>query len=262
LDAVFFETTVPAMSDAIAPPAMTPIDRLAVALDVPSGKEALVLAKCLSGRAGVFKVGLELFCAEGPSIVRDLQKFAPVFLDLKFHDIPTTVRRALSSVLALDPLIVNLHALGGLDMMFEAAELIKKHRQNGGRTRLLAVTILTSMDIAALEQLNLKEGPAGMVPHLARLAKKAGCDGVVCSAQESAPLRSEFGHDFLLLTPGIRPKGAGAQDQARVVTPAEAIKSGATWIVVGRPITHAPDPAAAAAAILSEMADACQNISG
>jgi orotidine-5'-phosphate decarboxylase len=246
----------------LMPNSMTPVDRLAVALDVPSGKEAIELAKCLSGKAGVLKVGLELFCAEGPGIVRDLQKFAPVFLDLKFHDIPTTVGRALSSVLALDPLIVNLHSLGGLDMMLEASGLIKKHRQNGGRTRLLAVTVLTSMDSAALEQLNMKEGPAGMVMHLARMAKNAGCDGVVCSAQESAPLRSELGHDFLLLTPGIRPRGAGAQDQARVVTPAEAIKSGSTWIVVGRPITHAPDPAAAAAAILSEMAGACQDIGG
>jgi orotidine-5'-phosphate decarboxylase len=241
---------------------MTPVDRLAVALDVPSAKEAVHLAKCLSGKAGVLKVGLELFCAEGPSIVRDLQKFAPVFLDLKFHDIPTTVRRALSSVLALDPLIVNLHAFGGMDMMSAAAELIKEHRQKGGRTRLLAVTVLTSMDSAALEQLSLKAGPGGMVMHLARMAKNAGCDGVVCSALESASLRSELGQGFLLLTPGIRPKGAGAQDQARVVAPAEAIRSGATWIVVGRPITHAPDPAAAAEAILSEMAGACQSISG
>jgi orotidine-5'-phosphate decarboxylase len=235
---------------------MSPVDRLAVALDVPSAKEAIELAKCLTGKVGVLKVGLELFCAEGPDIVREIQKYAPVFLDLKFHDIPTTVKRALNSVLRLDPMIVNIHALGGLDMMTGAAELIKEHRQNGGRTCLLAVTILTSMDSAALEQLNLKGGPAEMVLHLARLAKNAGCDGVVCSAQESASLRAECGRDFLLLTPGIRPEGAGTQDQARAVTPTEAIKSGSTWIVVGRPITHALDPVAAAEAILAEMAGA------
>ena len=233
---------------------MSLVDRLAVALDVSSAKEALELAKRLSGKVGVLKVGLELFCSEGPSIVREIQKFAPVFLDLKFHDIPTTVRRAMSAVLGLDPILINIHALGGLNMMREASELIKAHRQNGGRTRLLAVTILTSMDKRALEQLNLTNEPPEMVLHLARLAKSAGCDGVVCSAQESASLRAGCGDDFLLLTPGIRPKGAGTQDQARVVTPSEAIRSGSTWIVVGRPITHAPDPAAAAEAILLEMA--------
>ena len=232
------------------PSPMSPVDRLVVALDVASGKDAVELAKKLIGKVGVLKVGLELFCAEGPSIVRELQKTAPVFLDLKLHDIPTTVKLAINAVLGLDPLLLNLHALGGLDMMKEASELVKSHRQNGGRTRLLAVTILTSLDSRALEQLNMMGGPSEMVPHLSHLAKNAGCDGIICSAKESASLRSECGDDFLLLTPGIRPSGAGLQDQARVVTPSEAIKSGADWIVVGRPITHAPDPAQA---ILSEI---------
>jgi len=233
---------------------MSPADRLAVALDVPSAAEAVELAECLSGKVGVLKVGLELFCAEGPDIVRKLQKFAPIFLDLKLHDIPTTVVRALNAVLGLNPLLINVHALGGLDMMKKASESVKTHRQNGGRTHLLAVTILTSMDKSALEQLGMTCEPSEMVPRLARLAKSAGCDGVVCSAQESASLRTECGAEFLLLTPGIRPRGAETQDQVRVVTPLEAVKSGSNWIVIGRPITHAPNPAAAAEAILSEMA--------
>ena len=235
---------------------MSPVDRLVVALDVPSAKEAVDLAKCLSGKVGVLKVGLELFCAEGPDVVREIQKFAPVFLDLKLHDIPTTVKRAMQTVLGLDPLLINIHALGGLDMMREASGLIRTHRQNGGRTRLLAITVLTSMDKNALGELALTLEPSEMVLTLAQLAKRAGCDGVVCSAQESAVLRAKCGGDFLLLTPGIRPAGAETQDQARVVTPSEAIKSGSTWIVVGRPITHAPDPAAAAQAILSEISGA------
>jgi len=232
-----------------------PADRLAVALDVPSAVEAIELAECLSGKVGVLKVGLELFCSEGPNIVRELQKFAPIFLDLKFHDIPTTVARALSAVIGLNPLLINVHALGGLDMMRKASELVKTHRQNGGRTHLLAVTILTSMDKLALEQLNMMCEPSEMVLGLARLAKSAGCDGVVCSAHESASLRTECGSEFLLLTPGIRPRGAETHDQVRVVTPVQAINSGSDWIVVGRPITHAPDPASAAEAILSDMAE-------
>jgi orotidine-5'-phosphate decarboxylase len=236
--------------------AISPKDRLVVALDVPTGKDAIELAKCLSGKVGVLKAGLELFCAEGPAIVGELQKYAPVFLDLKFHDIPTTVKRALGAVIGLDPLLINIHALGGLDMMTAAAETIKNHRSGGGRTRLLAVTVLTSMDNRELERMNINAEPSEMVLRLARLAKQAGCDGVVCSAQESASLRADCGEDFLLLTPGIRPKGAAAQDQARIVTPADAVRSGSTWIVVGRPITHAADPATAADAILEEIAQA------
>ncbi|MDR2561548.1 MAG: orotidine-5'-phosphate decarboxylase [Holophagales bacterium] len=232
---------------------MSTVERLAVALDAPTAADALKLAECLSGKVGLLKVGLELFCAEGPGVVRELQRFAPVFLDLKLHDIPTTVKRALGSVLKLDPLLVNIHALGGSEMMREAAETVAQHRRDGGRTRLLAVTVLTSMDSASMMKLGLDGDPSSMVLRLATLAKDAGCDGVVCSGQESAMLRSNCGETFLLLTPGIRPRGADAQDQARVMTPSEAISAGSTWIVVGRPITHAPDPAAAAEAILLEM---------
>jgi orotidine-5'-phosphate decarboxylase len=235
---------------------MSQVDRLVVALDTPTAADALKLAKCLKGKVGVLKVGLELFCAEGLDVVKELQHFAPVFLDLKLHDIPTTVKRALTAVLRLDPLLVNIHALGGLDMMRAAAESVKEHRQSGGRTRLLAVTVLTSMDKLSLVKLGLKGDPSGVVLRLASLAKEAECDGVVCSGQESAMLRSSCGERFLLLNPGIRPMGADAQDQARVMTPSEAISAGSNWIVVGRPITHAPDPAAAAEAILSEMGKA------
>ena len=236
--------------------ALSPKERLVVALDLPSGREAVEMAESLSGRVGVFKVGLELFCSEGPAIVKEIQKFAPVFLDLKLHDIPTTVERALKAVLVLDPLLVNIHALGGFDMMKGAVEIVRNHQKTGGRTRLLAVTVLTSLDKMALRQINMNGEPSELVHCLARLAKEAGCDGVVCSAQESAFLRADCGKNFFLLTPGIRPKGVAHQDQVRVVTPSEAIKCGSDWIVVGRPITHASDPAVAADAIVLEMTEA------
>ncbi len=232
------------------------IDRLVVALDVPTGAEALALARTLSGRAGMFKVGLELFCAEGPAFVREVQKAAPVFLDLKLHDIPNTVHRAMEALLPMDPSLVTIHTQGGPAMVEAAAQAVKAHRQRGGRTRLLGVTVLTSLDREALARLGSTAEPGDLALHLARLAKECGCDGVVCSAQEAAQVRDACGGDFHRLTPGIRPGGVATQDQARVVTPAQALRAGATWLVVGRPITQAPDPAAAAQAILLEMAGA------
>lgn len=232
------------------------IDRLVVALDVPTGAEAMDLARTLAGRAGMFKVGLELFCAEGPALVRQVQQVAPVFLDLKLHDIPTTVRRALAALLPLDPSLVTIHTQGGPAMIEAAAEVVRAHREAGGRTRLLGVTVLTSLDREALARLGSTAEPGDLALHLARLARACGCDGVVCSAQEAAQVRASCGEDFHRLTPGIRPGGAAAQDQARVVTPAQALREGATWLVVGRPITQAPDPAAAAQAILDDMAGA------
>lgn len=231
-----------------------PIERLVVALDVPTAAEALALTRKLAGRVGMVKVGLELFCAEGPAFVRELQRTVPVFLDLKFHDIPTTVQRALEAVLALDPRLVNVHAQGGPAMLEAAAGAVRAHRQRGGTTELLAVTVLTSLDREALARLGSTAEPGDMALHLARLAKECGADGVVCSAQEARALREACGPEFGLLTPGIRPLGAAVQDQARVVTPAQALRDGATWLVVGRPITRAEDPAAAADAILREMA--------
>jgi orotidine-5'-phosphate decarboxylase len=232
------------------------VDRLVVALDVPTAAEAIALARRLHGRVGMLKVGLELFCAQGPAFVRDIQTFAPVFLDLKLHDIPTTVHRALDALLPLDPALVDVHTQGGPLMIEAAAEAVRAHRQRGGRTRLLGVTVLTSLDREALTRLGLATDPGDMALHLARLAKECGCDGVVCSAQESVAVRGACGEDFLRLTPGIRPRGGAAQDQARVVTPAQALRDGSTWLVVGRPITRAEDPAAAADAILAEMAEA------
>ncbi|MDP2874975.1 MAG: orotidine-5'-phosphate decarboxylase [Holophaga sp.] len=233
---------------------LLPVDRLVVALDVPSAGEALALARKLSGRVGMLKVGLELFCAEGPAFVRELQTLAPVFLDLKFHDIPTTVKRALEAVLALNPRLVNVHAQGGPAMLEAAAIAVRAHRERGGTTELLAVTVLTSLDRVALARLGSTADPADMALHLSRLAKSCGADGVVCSALEARAVREACGEKFRLLTPGIRPQGVSVQDQARVLTPAQALFEGATWLVVGRPITQAQDPAAAAEAILLEMA--------
>ncbi len=228
-------------------------DRLVVALDVPTAAEALVMAERLSGRVGMLKVGLELFCAEGPAFVKELQAKVPVFLDLKLHDIPTTVRRALEAVLKLDPRLVNVHVQGGPAMLEAAVEAIRVHRAAGGHTELLAVTVLTSLDREALAALGHAGRPEDLALAYAKLARQAGCDGVVCSAWEAASIREACGEGFHRLTPGIRPTGAAIQDQARVMTPAQALKQGSTWLVVGRPITHAADPAAAAEAIVAEM---------
>jgi orotidine-5'-phosphate decarboxylase len=232
------------------------VGKLVVALDVPTGAEALDLARTLSGRVGMFKVGLELFCAEGPGFVKEVQKAAPVFLDLKLHDIPNTVHRAMEALLPLDPSLVTIHTQGGPAMIEAAAEAIRTHRARGGRTQLLGVTVLTSLGREALARLGSTAEPGDLALHLARLAKECGCDGVVCSAKEARSVRDACGADFHRLTPGIRPGGEATQDQARVVSPAQALREGATWLVVGRPITQAPDPAAAAEAILREMAGA------
>lgn len=230
--------------------------RLVVALDLPTAAEALAMARCLEGKVGMLKVGLELFCAAGPALVNDLQEFAPIFLDLKFHDIPNTVRRALEAVLKLDPRLVNVHASGGPLMMEAAAEVVQAHRAAGGQTELLAVTVLTSLDREALARMGSSAEPGDLALHLAKLAQECGCDGVVCSAREAAAVRDGCGEAFHRLTPGIRPTGELALDQARVVDPAQALRNGATWLVVGRPITQAQDPAAAAQAILKEMENA------
>jgi len=232
------------------------VDRLVVALDVATADEALNLARQLQGRVGMLKIGLELFCAEGPAFIGEIQKFAPVFLDLKLHDIPTTVQRAMKALLPLDPALIDIHVQGGPAMIEAAAEAVRAHRQQGGRTQLLGVTVLTSLDREALARLGQAGDPGDLALHLARLAKDCGCDGVVCSAQEASSVRDACGQDFHRLTPGIRPRGGASQDQARVVSPAQALRNGSTWLVVGRPITRAQDPAAAAAAILAEMAEA------
>ena len=231
-------------------------ERLVVALDLPTAGEALAMARCLEGKVGMLKVGLELFCAAGPAIVKELHDFAPIFLDLKFHDIPNTVQRALEAVLTLDPRLVNIHASGGALMMETAAEVVRAHRAAGGQTELLAVTVLTSLDREALARLGSLNEPGDLALHLAKLAKECGCDGVVCSAREAGAVREACGEAFHRLTPGIRPRDEQAMDQARVVDPAQALRNGATWLVVGRPITQAENPAAAAQAILKAMEEA------
>lgn len=230
---------------------MLPRDRLIVALDVSSAAEARQIVTAVGGSATTFKVGKQLFTAEGPQIVRDLiASGRKVFLDLKFHDIPNTVAGAVASASALGVSMLTVHASGGSKMLKAACEGTSK-----GKTKLLilAVTVLTSLDDADLQEQGITAGVESQVLRLAGLALQAGCTGVVASAKEAANLRRSLGTGFAIVTPGVRPAGADAGDQARVVTPKDAIASGADYIVVGRPITGAKDPASAAAGILAEI---------
>ena len=224
-------------------------DRLVVALDVPSAEEALVLVERLAGLTGMFKVGSQLFTASGPDLVRGLvARGEKVFLDLKYHDIPNTVAGAVSAACRLGVSLVDVHALGGKAMMEAAVGAMPAMG-----TRLLAITVLTSHDAAGLDELGVAGEVTDTVRRLARLAHAAEVDGVVASPQEVPIVRDACGKDFLIVTPGIRPAGARTGDQARSATPAAALKAGADLLVVGRPIIEAPDPAAAARAILREM---------
>lgn len=216
-----------------------------VALDVPSGEEAVELSRVLRPHVGGFKVGLELFTAAGPQIVEQIGA-RDVFLDLKFHDIPNTAAGAARSAARLGVQIFDVHCLGGLEMMRAAADAA---REIDAQTKIIGITVLTSHDRASLARIGLDEEPESAVRRLALLAREAGLDGVVCSPREIGAVRAECGADFLLVTPGIRPAGADAGDQKRTLTPREAIEAGANWLVIGRPITAAPDPAAAARAI-------------
>jgi orotidine-5'-phosphate decarboxylase len=232
-------------------------DKLIVALDLPSGNAATRMAERLQGHAGMFKVGSELFTAEGPVPVRYLVTTGQrVFLDLKFHDIPNTVRAAARQAAELGVSMVNVHASGGRKMLeaaLEGARCVGTVAGNGTRPKVLAVTILTSLESQDLEELGISGPPLEAVIRLARLAQSAGLDGVVASPRETSAIRSACGSRFLIVTPGIRPASAAADDQARIATPASAIAAGADYLVVGRPITGAPDPVAAADAIVAEM---------
>jgi orotidine-5'-phosphate decarboxylase len=220
------------------------------AIDTAEMARARSLVEALSGAVGGVKLGLEFFAAHGPAGVRlAAGNQATVFLDLKLHDIPNTVASALRAALALDPLFVTLHCAGGAAMM-RAAVAARGDR----RTKLLGVTVLTSLDDSDLAAIG-QSGPAeAQVRRLALLAQSAGLDGVVCSPHEVALLRQTCGRDFLLVVPGIRPAGAALGDQKRVQTPRAAIAAGADYLVIGRPITEAADPLAAARAILAEIA--------
>lgn len=234
------------------------VRRLVVALDTPDRGRALELARQLRDTAGMMKVGLEAFTALGPGFVEELVEGGmQVFLDLKLHDIPNTVERAAASCARLGVSVFNVHAGGGPAMLRAAVAGAETGTLPGRRRpELLAVTVLTSLDDATLELLGVSGTAQDVVARWARMSQEAGCDGVVCSAREAAALRAQLGERFILLTPGIRPAGGDAGDQKRVVTPAAALTAGATYLVVGRPITGAADPLAAAEAILAEMCTA------
>jgi orotidine-5'-phosphate decarboxylase len=213
------------------------------------------LARHVRGSARLVKVGSQLFTSEGPRAVQKLAGLGfGVFLDLKYHDIPNTVAGAVSAAAALPSVrMMTLHASGGLAMMQAAREALALRKN---QPALLGVTLLTSLDGAALRRIGIQGPPAARVVALARLAKEAGLDGVVASAHETRAIRRACGQRFLIVVPGIRPAAASTDDQARVATPAEAIRAGANYLVVGRPITGASDPAAAAHAIAEEIASA------
>ena len=234
--------------------------RLIVALDYPEARPAEALARRLDPGHCALKVGFELFVAAGPGLVVRLQDLGfPVFLDLKFHDIPNTVAGACRAAARLGVWMVNLHASGGLEMMRAGAQAIREVRPE---TRLIAVTVLTSSNAETLRGVGIERSPGEQVERLADLAiTEAGLDGLVCSALEARALRARLGTDPWLVTPGIRPAGGGGDDQKRVTTPADAFAAGASHIVVGRPITQAPDPAMAAAAILASVPGAQTGLS-
>lgn len=222
------------------------------AIDTPEKARAAALARALGGVVNL-KLGLEFFAANGPAAVREVAAEAPLFLDLKLHDIPNTVAGAVRAAAMLEPLLLTLHAAGGAAMMRAAAEAATQAAQGRRRMKLLGVTVLTSLDDSDLAATG-QRGPAGeQVRRLALLARDSGLDGVVCSPHEVATLRQACGEGFLLVVPGIRPAGAAAGDQKRVMGPRAALAAGADYLVIGRPITAAPDPAAAARAILAEI---------
>lgn len=222
---------------------VSPVSPVIVALDYPHAADAFSLVEKLSPSACRLKIGKELFTAEGPAIVRAMQdRGFELFLDLKFHDIPNTVAAAVATAADLGVWMVNVHASGGRRMMAAAAERL--HR-GGYSTKLIAVTVLTSMEQADLAEIGLDIDPLIQVQRLAKLAADSGLDGVVCSAQEASILRVTRGKDFLLVTPGIRPAGSDAGDQRRIMTPPQAKAAGVSYMVIGRPVTQAADPAAA-----------------
>lgn len=235
--------------------------RLIFALDVDSFEDARGWVEKLQGQVGAFKVGKQLFTRCGPDVVRMIRDHGvDVFLDLKYHDIPNTVAMAGLEALKLGVWMFNVHALGGAEMMAKLVEQVDKVCPRGteGRPLLIAVTILTSSTDATLQAIGIERPVAEMVPRLAKLAQQAGMDGVVASPQEVGLIRQACGRDFAIVTPGVRPADASLDDQKRVMTPGEALRYGADYLVIGRPISAAPDPAAAAAAILAEMRGALQ----
>ena len=228
--------------------------RLIVALDVPDAPAALDLVRRLEGTCAWFKVGLELFVAAGPAVLEPIiSRGHSVFLDLKFHDIPNTVAGAVRSAASLGARMMTVHASGGPAMLAAARKALEGV---ANPPELLAVTMLTSMDSEQMTAVGFERSPSDEVKLLAQMAYNAGLRGFVCSPQEVSAVRALAGPAATLVVPGIRPAGADAGDQKRIATPADTLRMGASFLVVGRPITQAADPAAAASAILREMADA------
>jgi orotidine-5'-phosphate decarboxylase len=227
------------------------------ALDTPDPATALGWAESVAPHVGLVKVGLELFCAAGPGVVRQIARHRPVFLDLKFHDIPNTVAGAVRSVCAVGdapgPAMLTLHGGGGAPMI-EAARRAAEEAAGPRRPAILAVTVLTSFTASQLADTGVSGGPAQQVLRLARLALSAGADGLVCSPHEVSLIRDAFGEAPLLVVPGVRPAGSDKGDQARVATPEDTAAAGADWLVIGRPITASASPASAAAAIAASLA--------
>jgi len=229
--------------------------KIIFALDFDTFNAAKHWVSTLSGRVGMFKVGKQLFTAHGPDIVRMIENFgAGVFLDLKYHDIPNTVAMASREAARLKVKLFNVHALGGYEMMARTAEMLKSEFSEGERSKVLAVTILTSSSEETLRGVGIDRPVEEMVVRLASLAKRAGIDGVVASPREVPLIREACGPDFLIVTPGVRPSFASTDDQKRVMTPAEAVAAGSDYLVIGRPISSAADPLQAVETIVDEIA--------
>ena len=230
--------------------------KIIFALDVHGLDDIERLAEALAGKVGMFKVGKELFTSCGPAAVKAVQRHGGQdFLDLKYHDIPNTVASAMVEAARLGVQLANLHALGGAEMMEAAASAVHKEFSGAERPRLLAVTILTSSTALTLRQVGIEHSVQDMVVRLARLARESGMDGVVASPLEIGLIREACGPDFLIVTPGVRPTFAAVDDQKRIMTPGEAVSSGADYLVIGRPIAKAADPVQAAECIAAEIAD-------
>jgi orotidine-5'-phosphate decarboxylase len=229
-------------------------EKLCIALDYPSRGEILSAARRFGSKAGWLKVGLEAFVAEGPSIVSEVAETgARVFLDLKLHDIPTTVARAVAAAVRSGASMVNVHAFGGRDMLVAARA---SANAAGPFVKVIAVTLLTSLDSRLLADLPVSGHPEGIARRLAVLAKDCGLDGVVCAPPDVREIKAACGSAFLAVVPGIRPAGTDRHDQRRVATPADALLEGADLLVVGRPVTAAPDPDAALESLLTEIQSA------
>jgi orotidine-5'-phosphate decarboxylase len=233
-------------------------DRIILALDVSGYDEAVETVRKFAGHITTFKVGSELFTSTGPKVIRQVHLMGKkVFLDLKFHDIPNTVAKTAAAVARLGVFMFNVHALGGFEMMKQAADAIRKVslEENIDRPKLIGVTVLTSIDQAVLQdELGINLRMSAQVKHLAGLALKAGLDGVVAAPEDAEGIRNHFGKDFLIVTPGIRPSWAAPDDQKRMLTPKEALRKGADYLVIGRAITSQPDPLDALKRIEEEIA--------